>query len=154
MIKTIPLVEMESVYRKAVQYYSDKGEVITVQNWVDIALYLYENTLVKGVPTTRLENDDDILLFQYGTYNWGGDLGEHFSFDITRQIIDENEQMFQLKFALIYSSSNFIKVDNFNSWNTSLPILEEWRNLIENTEGFQRCVGAEIKEYHIRFFEL
>ena len=154
MNKTIPLKEMENVYREAVQHYADKGKLITVDKWVDIALNLYENALIESVPTNRLGNDADMLLFQYGTYNWGGDLGEHFSFDITRQIIDENEEMYQLIFALIYPSSDFKKVNSFNSWNTNLPTLEEWRNLIKTTKGYKQCITADIKQHQISFFRV
>lgn len=34
--------------------------------------------------------DSDMLLFQWGTYDWG--TGRHFSLNITRQFIEENLQ--------------------------------------------------------------
>jgi hypothetical protein len=38
----------------------------------------------------RFESDGDMLLFQFGTYDWGN--GPRFEFDVTRQLIAEGQR--------------------------------------------------------------
>ncbi len=41
------------------------------------------------VDEANMQADGDMLLFQWGTYDWGD--GPSFQYDITRQLIDEND---------------------------------------------------------------
>src|SRR5678815_803153 len=52
----------------------------------------------------RLESDGDMLLFQWGTYDWGK--GQHFELDITRQLVPgpgEDEDIWQLQLTFRFA---------------------------------------------------
>ena len=58
---------------------------------------------VQRADDVTLENDGDMLLFQWGTYSWDGGA---FSYDLTRQFILDSEEdddaIFQLSFTLLF----------------------------------------------------
>ena len=68
---------------------------LTPSAGVDVMLSFYRDIRAEGCP---LDKDADMLLFQWGTYGWGGP--EFFEFDITRQLIfggeAEDENIWQL----------------------------------------------------------
>ena len=87
----------------------------------------------------RLNNDrDDMLLYQWGTYDWGE--GESFEFDITRQLIfgdGEDEDIFQLSFTFRFEPTT--KLTNFgsgNRWCSSHEELDDFRDFILGSPPF------------------
>ena len=78
--------------------------------------------------------DADMLLFQWGTYDWGS--GDHFELDLTRQLIlpdeDDDDAIWQLHLTFRFSTSEELKdLGSGNRWCTSpdqVPIFEEWIN--------------------------
>jgi hypothetical protein len=65
-----------------------------------------------------LQSDGDMLLFQWGAYDWGG--GEMFEIDITRQLIacgGEDEDIWQLHLTYRFSPSEELRaIGKGNSW--------------------------------------
>ena len=66
----------------------------------------------------ELDQDGDMLLFQWGTYDWGQ--GRWFEFNITRQFMlteGEDEGIFQLSVTLKYSpAAEFDALLSGNQW--------------------------------------
>ena len=72
-------------------------------------------------PATALAEDDlsDMLLFQYGCYDWGQ--GERFEIDVTRQFIAADEcdddALSQLHFTMYYEPDDILRdIGRHNQW--------------------------------------
>jgi hypothetical protein len=102
-------------------------------------LEFYKNHSMKS----KKENgDDDMLLFQYGLYDWDGN-GERFELNLTRQIADQTkEEYYQIMVTINYEATVIGKIESFTLWSIDHPILEEWEKQIMNTEGFKRASSA------------
>jgi hypothetical protein len=65
-----------------------------------------------------LESDGDMLLFQWGTYDWGS--GEMFEVDITRQLIrgaGEDDEIWQLHLTYRFAPSEPLRaIGKGNRW--------------------------------------
>ncbi len=55
---------------------------LTPADGIDLMTSFYLEERAEGC---GIDNDGDMLLYQWGTYDWGE--GESFEFDITRQLI-------------------------------------------------------------------
>jgi hypothetical protein len=79
----------------------------------------------------RLEADGDMLLFQWGTYDWGR--GPHFEVDLTRQLIrdkGEDDDIWQLHLTYRFRPSDVLRaLGEGNRWcslPTDLPAFEDF----------------------------
>ena len=99
---------------------------------------------------TESENtDDDMLLFQYGTYDWDG-TGKKFEFNLTRQIIDPNDEEYhQVKLTLYYNAADIGEIESFNLWSIDRPTIDDWKKVIMETEGFNRATKIKPFDYRI-----
>ena len=133
-------------YNKAVIEYININEKLTVDSLIDLSITLFNEIKVKGVDYS--ENESDMLLFQYGRYNWGDEKGEHANFDITRQfqLVDDDE-FYQLSLSLIYDPSAMSEKDSYNSWSADFSMLEDWVTNIKGTLGYQRVKSVDYKSY-------
>ncbi|HXH37262.1 MAG TPA: hypothetical protein VNN08_01405 [Thermoanaerobaculia bacterium] len=81
------------------------------------ALGLYEHERIEA---TSLEDDEDMLLFQWGCYNWGD--GLFFELDLTRQTIHhtveeaEDPDIRQLRCTFLFEPSAFEHLAPGNRW--------------------------------------
>jgi hypothetical protein len=86
----------------------------------------------------NLDEGQDQLLFQWGTYNWGH--GEHFELDITRQIIigeSEDENIWQLSLTFIFSSDKKLReLGNGNKWCHNPKELIDFTGFVQKSEPY------------------
>jgi hypothetical protein len=79
--------------------------------------------------------DGDMLLYQWGVYDWGE--GESFEFDITRQLIlgtGEDEDIFQLSLTFKFHPTVALRqLGAGNHWCRSLEEVEEFRSFIDSS---------------------
>jgi len=95
------------------------------------------------------EDDEDMLLFQYGTYDWDR-TGAKFELDITRQLADPNdEEFYQICFTLFYRPDDIGQLEAFNSWSIDAPTLEDWKQVIKSSEGYGRAILYKPLDYRI-----
>jgi hypothetical protein len=76
---------------------------IGVREGVEAILAFYASERAAGT----IANDGDMLLYQWGTYDWGR--GRHFELDITRQLIlgeGEDDDIWQLSLTFLYEPSD------------------------------------------------
>jgi hypothetical protein len=81
-----------------------------------------------------LERDGDMLLFQWGSYDWGS--GRHFEFDITRQLIagrSEDEDIWQLHLTFEFAPSEEL---------TALGAGNRWCRRPDDVPAFESFVLA------------
>jgi hypothetical protein len=81
------------------------------------------------------DGDVDMLLFQWGTYDWGG--GASFEYDVTRQLMagdtdDDDAAIWQLSCTLHYPPSGETEaLGRGDRWCASPYALDEFRLMIE-----------------------
>jgi hypothetical protein len=122
------------------------GDLITPETALTSILDFYENYKTDNGSTT---SDDDMLLFQYGTYDWGGKGGK-FEFNLTRQIADpSNDEYYQVKLTLYYRMQDIGEIESFNMWSIDSPSINNWKETIVDTEGFKRASKAKPFDYKI-----
>ncbi len=122
------------------------GERITPEISVEAMTRFYrDHRIVKDLHSP----DDDMLLFQYGTYDWDGK-GAAFDLDLTRQVPNpEEEEFFQLRLTLRYRPGDIGDLKSFNLWSINSPSLTEWVSSIKQSEGYVRASNAIPFEYNV-----
>jgi hypothetical protein len=83
-----------------------------------------------------------MLLFQWGTYDWGQ--GEHFQLDLTRQLIlndeAEDEDIWQLSLTFLFDPVGDLKaVGAGNEWCQSPHALAQFRDRVRGSTAFVVC---------------
>ena len=118
-------------------------------------LEFYENERVDG---TLLDRNGDMLLFQWGTHDWGH--GEHFEIDITRQLIWDTRPWFIKPFARpavdyeaiwqlsctfrFFASDDLRQLDSGDRWCKSPSGLSEFRRFVHNHRAY--CSVADRRD--------
>ena len=128
----ITLENMEKEYRKTI----DGKDVLNVDEFINLAINLFKEIKIEGI--TESNSYEDMLLFQYGVYDWGDENGKHFSFDITRQIcLPDEDEPYQLNFTLIFQPSAFLKLDSYNIWSDEFDNIDAFSDCIKATSGYE-----------------
>jgi hypothetical protein len=92
--------------------------------------------------------DADMLLFQWGTYDWG--TGENFTFNLTRQLIlgadAEDDDIWQLGLTFEFEpDSELRRLGRGNKWCSSLSELPEFREYVYRSAAFTSCTERQIR---------
>lgn len=86
-----------------------------------------------------IDSDGDMLLFQWGTYDWGE--GEHFEFDITRQFIGasgEDEEIWQLSLTFKFPPDKSLQeLADGNRWCHGLDELNAFETFIMSSPAYK-----------------
>jgi hypothetical protein len=108
-----------------------------------------------------LEADGDMLLFQWGVYDWGA--GEFFEYDITRQlIVSEQHQdddgiwtddfIGQLSLTLKYVPSLELRnISPGNRWCHHLDEIADFVVFIENCEATEKVSSLSVEKIELTF---
>ena len=145
----IELNEIEDVYKDSVTK-ALKLKDITPSLMVELSSILYEDVKVVNLSDSE---DSDMSLYEYGTWNWGDEFGEHFSIGISRQfVLSTEDEPYQLHFTLIYSPDQFHGLDRYNCWSVDFDDYDEFVTHIKATEGFIFAEKIVPKTYQL-FFE-
>lgn len=152
-MKTVLLKNIEKEYQQIINTQIETGKVLDPDAFIELSKMLFEDIKVKGIETEK-DEENDMLLFQYGTYDWGGELGNHFSFDITRQFAKKNFDMYQLSFTLIFDPIHFIELESYNSWSSDFENIEKWIENIKTTEGYNAAAKHSARTYKLGFTRL
>ena len=121
------------------------SDIINPLTAVASILEFYENYKAAA---EIINPDDDMLLFQYGTYDWGGK-GRQFELNLTRQIIDANdEEYYQVKLTLYYKAADIGEIENYNLWSIDTESIKTWEETIVETNGFKRA--AKVKPFDFK----
>jgi hypothetical protein len=96
----------------------------------------------------------DMLLFQFGTYNWGN--GEHFEIDVTRQFIiadaEDDDAISQLNCTLQYKPTDALRsVGNGNRWCKSREGVANFRAFILASDAYLTTAALSSVKRTIRW---
>jgi len=136
------------LYKKAIKDHLSIHKKLTVDAVIDISLALFDSIKIKDVDYS--EPDHDMLLFQYGTYDWGDKKKLHTSFDITRQFpIPDEDEFYQLSFSLNFDPTILEKKEAHTSWSSDFESIEEWVAKIKSTTGYQKLQLVDCKSHEL-----
>ncbi|MBL8022234.1 MAG: hypothetical protein JNM27_21340 [Leptospirales bacterium] len=116
---------------------------LTPESTLDCVAGLYREHPAKDYDR---EEDGDMLLFQYGVYDWGS--GENFEIDFTRQFYREDE-ILQLRCTLYFPPNVGKRTATRNLWSTNCPTLNDWVRDVANSEGFLLAQSLKPKSYRV-----
>lgn len=149
MKKTILLSAIEQKYRATTQEYIEKNTFLTTDSVINLSLNLFIEYKVAETFSAD-EDENDMLLLQYGVQDWGDEKGEHFNFDITRQfILTESEEFYQLSFSLIFDPTDFRQCESYNSWSTGFKNIDDWAANTRSTLGYHLSKMKNYRYYCI-----
>jgi hypothetical protein len=94
------------------------------------------------------DGDADMLLFQWGTYDWGK--GEHFSLSLTRQLIvsdeAEDEAIWQLSLTFEFEPDTELReLGSGNRWCHFPLELTEFREYVRTSAAFAASTKHQIR---------
>jgi hypothetical protein len=103
-------------------------------------------------PDISRADDGDMLLFQYGTYDWGD--GRFFEIDFTRQFYQlftdtEDHEVIQQRFTFYFEPTNFQQIASFNIWSNAVAGLAEFEAAIVNSQGYQKALSHRPERFEI-----
>jgi hypothetical protein len=127
-------MKAKNVKKEFVRHLATRGEAFpntTPSRVLESVLSFYKDVRADQCSPA---DGQDMLLFQWGTYDWGG--GEQFEFDITRQFIfDEGEDEDIWQFHVTFSfppTEEFAKLGSGNRWCKSLEDLPGFTRFIRD----------------------
>lgn len=139
MKKLLRPAEVEAAFRDHLAPHLTATGLLTPRQALTALLDFYQTTSIVGVDQTV--PDYDMLLFQYGTYDWHDGNGPRFNLNVTRQFFveqNEDEEFWQLRLTLYYSPEAGAGASSFNAWSINYPTLPEWAAAVQQTRGFQQ----------------
>jgi hypothetical protein len=108
---------------------------------VDAMIEFY---VTRRAEDTNLTRDGDMLLFQWGTYDWGN--GPSFRYDITRQFIaglGDDEDFWQLSLTLHYEPSDATQaLGSGNRWCSVPDDAEDFKAFIREHPSSDYAASA------------
>jgi hypothetical protein len=132
--------EAEIAFRR---YLADRGlsvDHLTAEAAVEEAIRFFEAERADDVEDVQ----GDMLLFQWGTYDWQHGKGPSFQFEMARQFVvagfepeDADDAMWQLRLTLHYAPFDAgTSVGAGDQWCTNVENVGEFRAFIRGTEAF------------------
>jgi len=149
MLSTLEQIERE--YRKKIQEVFEQSGLLTAGTMVELAIELFHEFKVFGISDDRYSYSD-MLLFQYGVYNWGDEFGKHFELDITRQFTAPAvDEPYQLSFKLIYEPEPFKWLLPHTCWSSKFADVDGLAAHIKTKRGFKLAEKQIAKAYALDF---
>jgi hypothetical protein len=124
-------------------------DTLTAAAGVEAMLTYYAEERAEGCP---FEADGDMLLFEWGTYDWGD--GPAFEVAITRQLIvsaDEDEEPRQLRLIFRFDPSIGDAVGKSNKWCQSLGELVKFRRFVTQSAALKAVAQQSAESVELRF---
>ena len=99
--------------------------------------------------------DGDMLLFQWGTYDWGQ--GEHFQLDLTRQLVlsedAEDEDIWHLSLTFLFDPVDELRaLGAGNAWCDTVQALPKFRTDVSGSEAFMVCSAWRPLRTTLRYY--
>jgi hypothetical protein len=125
------------------QFFSSAGldfDTTALPDMVDGMIRFYTTVPGQGLAA---EDSADMLLFQFGTWNWGK--GEFFEFDITRQFIEagkeDDDAISQLRCVFSYAPTPELSaLGDAYRWCESRSDIAALRSFIVSTEAYRTAL--------------
>jgi hypothetical protein len=115
---------------------------------IEALLAFYEEDRAEGCP---IDEDGDMLLFQWGTNDWGN--GPTFEVNITRQLIasEDDEEPRQLSLTFRFKPPIGARVREGNRWCESPDGIVEFRRFLRNSPALKALGKKAPDSVELRF---
>ena len=117
---------------------------------VELMLAFYRDHRAAGC---RIDADGDMLLFQWGTYDWGE--GEAFEVEITRQFIlgdGDDEDIFQLSLTFRFQPTMALRqLADGNRWCHAPEEIEAFRAFIHSSSPYAAITPEAPSEVRLEY---
>jgi hypothetical protein len=128
--------QAKAEFKRAIASANRRVSSLTPAEGLQLIADFYRN--VRAEDVARLP-DQDMLLYQWGTYNWGQ--GAHFSLDLTRQFIlglGEDDNIWQLHLTFYFPPEPALQqLGKGNRWCGSVEALPEFVSFVRSSPAFQ-----------------
>jgi hypothetical protein len=99
---------------------------------------------VRPVDCLPVDSDGDMLLYQWGTYDWGQ--GKYFNLNLTRQFIvqelEDDDAIFQLGLTFFYEPTLALEaLEQANRWCHSPAALREFESFVVSSSAYRTSLG-------------
>ena len=125
-------------------------ETLAPAEGVWLMLQFYREVRAEGCDAG---NDSDMLLYQWGTYEWGE--SEAFEFDLTRQLTGiggEDENILQLSLTFSFESTDSLReLGEGNRWCHSPEGIELFREFILQSPAFSAIEGQPTAKVRLEY---
>ena len=115
---------------------------------IRLMLEFYANERADGC---AIDQDGDMLLYQWGTYDWGE--GEFFEFNITRQFMDaagEDDDIRQLSLTFKFEPTEALrKLADGNRWCATPDEVDEFRTFIEASDAYMTLANEKASNVNL-----
>lgn len=92
-----------------------------------------------------------MLLFQYGIFDWGQ--GERFELDLTRQFINKDNDISQLKSTICFEASRKLSsISEMSAWCSGTCELDSFIQTIERSPGYINCRALVPKTIEVEYY--
>ncbi len=141
-VGTMNATESEAVFRQTIERLGQNVEDLDAGQAVSAMLDFYRST--RAADVEDLSDGGDMLLFQWGTFDWGD--GPTFQYDITRQFIvrgidEPDEAIWQLSLTLHFSP---------DAQNAALEFGDRWCDDPAGIEGFDSFIASSAATAYAR----
>jgi hypothetical protein len=124
------------------------------ENGIRLMLEFYKQIRADNCP---IDEDGDMLLYQWGTYNWGE--GPYFQCDITRQFIETgfegDDSISQLSMCFYFCPSEELKeLKSGNRWCSSPTELSDFESFIKANATYLRFATADPAKIKVKYSKI
>lgn len=140
---------VEEIFKQKVNASISHDGDINVNRALQLIIDFFNNYEIRNVDLSIPDND--MLLFEYGIYNWQDGKGENYTIGMARQFyIEENDNGFsQLHLVLYFNTEGFEQIQPSSTWSVGFENTEQWIKHISHTEGFTQAAGKPAKAFDI-----
>ncbi len=128
-------------------------EGLTVAEGFSLMLHFYRDTRAEDCSA----NDGDMLLYQWGTYDWGD--GKFFEMDFTRQFMlsaDEDDQsIWQLSLTFKFAQSDSLKaLSSGNRWcyEPTPSAITQFGEFLRGSPAYAAVDGIPLVKVELDYF--
>lgn len=125
---------------------------LSVNDGFTLFLKFYQT---KRVKTYDIQKDEDMLLFEYGVYDWGD--GESFYLSFTRQLSSANPRAKIWQFKLQFKfpvEERLTEIQGDNLWCSDLNGLEVFMDKVVTSPAFQTVADSRNGELRLTLFSV
>ena len=147
-------ITAKAEFEKFIVEWGATSVALTPANSINLMIEFYKQIRAENCP---INEDGDMLLYQWGTFNWGEDM--YFQWGITRQFIETgfegDDGMSQLSLCFYFhSSEDFNSLRSGNRWCSSLRDLLDFESYIKTNTAYLKAATANPTRIEIKYSKI
>lgn len=145
-MKTVDFKEArQRLTRQSLTLMLDK-EILDINSLLSV--FAKEYLEIDIIGRDKKNPDSDMLLFEYGIYDWTGE-GKRFNLSLKgRPFIDADNECCYFGFTIYYDHQKVVQIGDYSKPCQSKETLNQWTNEIILTEGYQKIQNIPFEHIH------